>query len=423
MNPKEKGWLKNFMAFNKGKYPVENAFGGKDIFNEEEYLYAILQPSGILYGHPIQPPFLSDINFSDYEDKDKMKLLLADSFMGNAYRHLLKQSKDTNDIETFLIEQITDFYSQLFPTITDWNKNVLFGRKKKDHLVAEMILGKRISLRKKWDKNFWTSFFQNSLLFLDVFYFNHWINPDIIISKEEIAEQYSQIRLHILGVIAAAAHANQIVEIEEKNLFDYFLHSCYLPVEKEKEAARFIDKGFSLEDMDFSQWNDCWLIRKYLLELAVLTIWSDQDIHVDEEAFILKLAAKLHFDHEEVEKSMLAIESFVLSNYDQVHYLQEKQNYKIVTQRFSRSMKRMLNFYKNSIVTEVKESKELVSLLNKSSKEKLTEEEKEKVRQQLIDILKTLPIFALIALPGRTLTLPVLFKVLPKNVLPSAFQN
>ncbi|MBT4970835.1 MAG: hypothetical protein HOM80_17670 [Bacteroidetes bacterium] len=83
----------------------------------------------------------------------------------------------------------------------------------------------------------------------------------------------------------------------------------------------------------------------------------------------------------------------------------------------------MLNFYKNSIVQEAKESKELVYLLNKSTKEGLSLEEKEKVRLQLLDVLKTLPIFALIALPGRTLTLPILFKVLPKNVLPSAFQN
>ena len=64
-----------------------------------------------------------------------------------------------------------------------------------------------------------------------------------------------------------------------------------------------------------------------------------------------------------------------------------------------------------------------MQLLAKSTKEDLTAEEQIKVRNQLIDILKILPTFVIIALPGSFLTLPLLMKILPESALPSAFQK
>lgn len=45
------------------------------------------------------------------------------------------------------------------------------------------------------------------------------------------------------------------------------------------------------------------------------------------------------------------------------------------------------------------------------------------MRVQLIDILKSIPAFVIIALPGSFLTLPILLKVLPKGAFPSGFQD
>jgi ABC-type proline/glycine betaine transport system permease subunit len=53
----------------------------------------------------------------------------------------------------------------------------------------------------------------------------------------------------------------------------------------------------------------------------------------------------------------------------------------------------------------------------------LTPEEKRKVRLQLLDILKTIPALAIFALPGGSLVLPVLIRLLPFNLLPSAFEE
>jgi hypothetical protein len=43
-------------------------------------------------------------------------------------------------------------------------------------------------------------------------------------------------------------------------------------------------------------------------------------------------------------------------------------------------------------------------------------EEKERMRKELIQILKTVPTFVIISLPQKFLTLPILLKILPKNL-------
>ena len=70
------------------------------------------------------------------------------------------------------------------------------------------------------------------------------------------------------------------------------------------------------------------------------------------------------------------------------------------------------------------ESKELVELLRKSLNEDLSPEEKAKVREQTLDLLKTIPSLAIFALPGGAIALPILLKILPEEILiPSSFRN
>jgi hypothetical protein len=75
-----------------------------------------------------------------------------------------------------------------------------------------------------------------------------------------------------------------------------------------------------------------------------------------------------------------------------------------------------------AIVTEVKQTGELGQLLAKAAAGKtLTIDEKGKVKRQLIDLAKAVPALAIFAAPGGMLLLPLLAKLLPFNVLPSAW--
>ncbi|MGB0896774.1 MAG: LETM1 domain-containing protein [Flavobacteriaceae bacterium] len=82
----------------------------------------------------------------------------------------------------------------------------------------------------------------------------------------------------------------------------------------------------------------------------------------------------------------------------------------------------LLEKNKQSLLQEIKESKELLFLIKESASRKLTEEEKEKVKEQLLDICKSIPAFTVFMLPGGALLLPLLIKMIP-NLLPSAFRD
>jgi len=77
---------------------------------------------------------------------------------------------------------------------------------------------------------------------------------------------------------------------------------------------------------------------------------------------------------------------------------------------------------KNRLVNELSQSKELVLLLSKSTYTDLNTEEKNKVKEQLLDVCKTIPSLTIFLLPGGSLLLPLLVKFIPQ-LLPSAFND
>ena len=85
-------------------------------------------------------------------------------------------------------------------------------------------------------------------------------------------------------------------------------------------------------------------------------------------------------------------------------------------------IKELLNKNKTRFLKELEESREVVHLVQKSRKTALTEAEKTKVKEQLLDICKAIPSFAVFMLPGGALVLPLLIKLIP-DILPSAFRE
>jgi len=77
---------------------------------------------------------------------------------------------------------------------------------------------------------------------------------------------------------------------------------------------------------------------------------------------------------------------------------------------------------KRLLKKELGQSKEALFLLKKSTQTSLSEDEKEKIKIQLLDICKAIPSFAVFMLPGGALLLPLLIKLIP-DILPSAFRD
>ncbi|MFQ3181895.1 MAG: hypothetical protein ACI9Z4_001495 [Polaribacter sp.] len=85
-------------------------------------------------------------------------------------------------------------------------------------------------------------------------------------------------------------------------------------------------------------------------------------------------------------------------------------------------IKELLHRNKLRLHQELSQSKEAMSLIKKSAHTSLSEEEKLKIKIQLLDICKAIPAFAVFMLPGGVLLLPLLIKLIP-DILPSAFRG
>ena len=85
-------------------------------------------------------------------------------------------------------------------------------------------------------------------------------------------------------------------------------------------------------------------------------------------------------------------------------------------------IKILLQKNKLRLYQELSQSKEAMHLIRKSTYAKLSAEEKEKIKIQLLDICKSIPALAVFLLPGGALLLPLLIKLIP-DILPSAFRE
>jgi hypothetical protein len=413
MKPDEKGWLKEYLDFRQDLLKNLTLKKGS---HPEHSLYSVIQPTGIMYGQTV-----GDFEHPDaatWSEKDKMKILLAESLISSSllfYDKPIKTPEDISQVFLKTVEDIGNFYNNIFPELATPSKT-LFGKKRSPLEVAERILEKRIERTSEFRGNFWTYFFHNSLLFLDVFIFGQWIhtNADRIVS-DFFKYERDELRFSIVKIIAAAAHADKMVDYEERKLLEYFIQSTEMTNERKKEAVRIFDAGIEIEELNLPSENS-WLLKKFFLELAILTTWADKKVEQAEQDFLKRFADYLYFSEDDLENSMIAIEGFVLEHWQQLEYLQDKQDYNRVSEHFIQRVSKITERNKGKLVKGIKESDNVLRLIKKARTEELTLAENERVRQELIHILKTVPTFVIISLPQKFLTLPMLMKILPKNI-------
>lgn len=414
MNPGEKGWLREYLEFRK-ELLKDLTVESKRASHPEHSLYRVIQPTGLMYGQPVGTQELPDSDA--WDEKDRMKILLAESLISSSILFHDKPIKNPDELSKVMVkalENIGKFYNNIFPELATPTKT-LFGRKKTPLELAERILDKRIDYTSEFDTNFWVQFFHNSLLFLDIYIFGQWIhtNADRIVS-DFFKYEREELRFSVVKVIACAAHANSTIEYEERRLLEFFLLSTDLPQDKKREAKKIFDEGISLDEINLPT-NNSWILKKYFLEIAILTIWADKRVEDSELGFLKQLCKYLGFAEDDLENSMLAIEGFVLEYWEKLSYLQNKQDYNQVSEQFIERMTKVTDSNKSRLVKEVQESKELMELLRKARAHELSEEEKLQMQILLIAALKSIPTFVIISLPQRFLTLPILMKILPNN--------
>ena len=328
----------------------------------------------------------------------------------------MNNENDFSEVIMKTVHNIGDFYNKVYPELSV-SSRTLFGRKKSPLEIAEKILEKRILLNES-EGDFWIDFFNNSLLFLDIYFFGQWMHANV---DKNVAvffkTEKETLRFSVVKVLAAAAHANKIIEEEEQGLFNYFLDSSHLSEKQKAEARIIFDEGVEIDDIDLPTHNS-WILKKYFLELAILTVWADRKLEDSEYEFLQKFNAILGFYEEDLENSLLAVEGFVLEHWEYLEVLRSEHDYSEVSKEYVNRIRKMAERNAMRIATEMQSKSELNNLLEKARVDNLSDMEAAKLKDDLIAVLKKVPTFVIIGLPTTFLTLPMLLKILPSNLGP-----
>src|SRR5690606_3494477 len=107
----------------------------------------------------------------------------------------------------------------------------------------------------------------------------------------------------------------------------------------------------------------------------------------------------------------LAIQHFISKNGDKIPFLKGKNDIEMLMSGATERWSKILGRNKDKLATELSQSKELVSLIAKSTTNELSKEEKEKVKKQFKELARTIPSLTLFLLPGGSLLLPIVLKI------------
>lgn len=164
--------------------------------------------------------------------------------------------------------------------------------------------------------------------------------------------------------------------------------------------------------------------RRFLLEQVLFASMVDGELSPEEDSFVRALAQTFQMDH----GALAELELEALRHFERNPEVLQGLSTRGVLGRMrghaTRQVERVVRDNLQALLTEVRETGQLARLLLKAaSDEDLTQEEFALVRDQLLDICKTIPSLALLAAPGGSVLVAVLIKVLPFSLLPSAFTD
>jgi uncharacterized membrane protein YebE (DUF533 family) len=245
-----------------------------------------------------------------------------------------------------------------------------------------------------------------------------------VIEEEGVARLHSLSRgdkVELVEVLLALAWADGEVTSEERGLIEQQIGLADLPVAEARRLLGHLEAPvppLELSPIDPAS-------RRFVLEQAVLISLVD-DVQTPAERVLLReVCTNLGGDAAELDEVLIEVMSFYAQHRDNLHSFGIVSGQRLnelrssVTARAQQAVKLNLS----RLLQEVRETGELAKLLTAASVRELSAEESEKVKTQLVDVIKTVPALAIFVLPGGGFLLPVLMKALPFNILPTAFSE
>ncbi len=165
-------------------------------------------------------------------------------------------------------------------------------------------------------------------------------------------------------------------------------------------------------------------MRRFILEQTLLASLVDGKRSPRELEFIRELGAALGFSEADRFTVEVAMAEFYAANRSVVDVFTVSAGAGLMGEELMDGLQRTVEKNFQRLMQEIRETGELSVLLARAARgQSLTAEERQRMRDQLIDVAKAIPALAIFAAPGGLILLIALAKVMPFNLLPSAFQD
>ncbi len=410
--PGSKGWIKKYFELaEKNKFPVKKRTPKN--LDEQYFLHLEFVKSGIVYGYPSKLIFAKDLDDASWTVDEKLKVLLFEALIliWNRGKSPILQSK-----EEFL-KALLKFYSN--HRSKGLKRYLKFMNRGSVEMLLEKILAERMHVKPSLREWIYYHSSTNMLCFIDVVLFQDFVRND----NDSALSKYPEMVETLLTAYQLGANADGIIDDGEKNLFKYLLLSSQYDTRGRKNLLKKLSSGLEISNLRL-QGNTNWLYKRYILDISVLTVFFNHDEADPKELEHLnKLIIYLNLPEQELDESIIAIESFIVKNSEKVEFLKNSHSIEKIYNGLTKKWIKVLSRNKDKLAHELKESKELVYLIKKSTLgTELTKEEKSKVKSQFLDIAKGMPALAIFMLPGGALLLPLVLKIIP-DLIPSAFRD
>lgn len=373
-------------------------------------LRLLINKTGLLYGSCTQFIYAKNIDKSRFTRDEQFKLLLFETLVF-VYKNQFKNFDKDN-----FLSQLEKFYQQ--PEQSQFSNWLSFFSEKSLEAKIEKILDDRVKVKSTiFGSNYWLNHLSNSFVFLDVLLFDQFLKNE----KQTFFNSYEPIASTAINCLAFVAYFDhQAVEKEQRMLW-HFLASADLEKEEKIRCEQNILEGVTLNEIELRNIDD-FTLKCAIYELCLFVIKGSNFLSEEEEYKLIEFGSFLGLSEIDIQVSVMLCNSFLLENGEEIALIKTESNSQFVYRAFSKRWLRILGRNKDKLVQELKESKELVTLIQKSTKEELTKEEKELIKSQFMDILKSMPSMAIFLLPGGGLLLPLILKIVP-DLLPSSFKE
>ena len=411
LSPGARGWVKKYFELVENgeiKLTIDRPEGLRKL----HFMHLILGNSGIVFGYPLELIFGKSLDQTKWTNEEKLKLLLFESHLFVYLQIHIGEEFDKDDF----IHSLCEFYQHH----NGRRVTRLLSRFKRSNEIdtLEGALAERVDIKLKLLENkWWVNSLSNAFVYLDVILYDDFEHKDRVAALKA----YSSYAMNALTAIILSAYSDGVIEDKEKDLFNIFLASAGLEDEQRDRVKEKFKKGASFEDFSLYV-KDHWLLKRFLLDISALLIFSNHEALDNEILFLESLAEHFDISKAELEESLSMVENFVLKSKDHAAILSDHASYEKVYISLTKRWTKVIMRNKDKLTIEIQESKELIALVRKSTREELSKEEREAVKEQLKDIVKTVPSLTIFMLPGGTVLLPLLLRVLP-DLVPSAFRD